>query len=150
MMSQYGGPAFLRRAHRAHAALTPLPAKQTKTRVAWLGIVEIRLITVQCLARDWGRLRPWLSPTDIQLLERLNSQLQPVLRAPVSPTRREAAIRSALVELSESLRRFNDRWRKLIAGTDLGEVNQRRDEYNRYYLLEKECAVGSPRIARQG
>lgn len=32
----------------------------------------------------------------------------------------------------------------------LTEVNRRRDEYNRWYVLEKECFVGSPCIARQG
>jgi len=29
-------------------------------------------------------------------------------------------------------------------------VHPRRDEYNRWYLLEKECFVGSAKIARQG
>ena len=34
--------------------------------------------------------------------------------------------------------------------TDLTEVNALREGYNRYYLLEKECAVRSARLARQG
>jgi hypothetical protein len=29
-------------------------------------------------------------------------------------------------------------------------VNGLREGYNRYYLLEKECALRSPRLARQG
>ena len=33
---------------------------------------------------------------------------------------------------------------------DLARVNQLRDGYNRYYVLEKECAVRSPKVARQG
>ena len=46
--------------------------------------------------------------------------------------------------------RFNERWRRVLDETDLTEVNRRRDEHNRWYLLEKECFVGSPHIARQG
>ena len=33
---------------------------------------------------------------------------------------------------------------------DLSAVNELRKGYNRYYVLEKECAVRSARIARQG
>ena len=33
---------------------------------------------------------------------------------------------------------------------DLGPVNEVREGYNRYYLLEKECALRSPLLARQG
>ncbi|HVS34068.1 MAG TPA: hypothetical protein VMS17_00705, partial [Gemmataceae bacterium] len=33
---------------------------------------------------------------------------------------------------------------------DVHRVNDLRDGYNRYYLLEKECALRSPRLARQG
>jgi len=29
-------------------------------------------------------------------------------------------------------------------------VNEAREGYNRYYLLEKECAMRSARLARQG
>jgi hypothetical protein len=32
----------------------------------------------------------------------------------------------------------------------LNQVNDLRDGYNRYYVLEKECAVRSFRLARQG
>jgi hypothetical protein len=33
---------------------------------------------------------------------------------------------------------------------DLSQVNALRDGYNRYYVLEKECASRSPRTARHG
>ena len=52
--------------------------------------------------------------------------------------------------LQASVARFNRRWSAFIADLDLSEVNRRRDGYNRYYLIEKECAVGSPRIAAIG
>jgi hypothetical protein len=37
-----------------------------------------------------------------------------------------------------------------LANVDLTAVNELREGYNRYYVLEKECAVRSARIARQG
>lgn len=77
-------------------------------------------------------------------------ELRPQLRVPLEATADDASLRTALAELQESMDRFNDRWRKLLDETDLTEVNRRRDEYNRWYVLEKECFVGSPRIARQG
>jgi hypothetical protein len=80
----------------------------------------------------------------------LREEYGPALRVPVAPTVNPSALATAVSELNESLRRFNRRWLKLVHTTDLGEVNQRRDEYNRYYVLEKECAVGSARIARHG
>jgi hypothetical protein len=32
----------------------------------------------------------------------------------------------------------------------LGPLNELRDGYNRYYLLEKECAIRSVALARRG
>ena len=59
-------------------------------------------------------------------------------------------LRAALDELIESLEHFNRRWLEHVRGLDLGPLNALRADYNRYYLLEKECAVRSPFIARQG
>jgi len=52
--------------------------------------------------------------------------------------------------LRESLATFNRRWLEFLPTIDLTSVNEARDGYNRYYLLEKECATRSPRLARQG
>ena len=48
------------------------------------------------------------------------------------------------------MERFNRRWLPFVRGLDLTALNAERADYNRYYLLEKECAVRSPHIARQG
>jgi hypothetical protein len=52
--------------------------------------------------------------------------------------------------LIPSLERFNQRWRKFLPTVDLTAVNRLREDYNRYYLLEKECAVRSSVVARRG
>ena len=36
-----------------------------------------------------------------------------------------------------------------LRDVNLSRVNALRDGYNRYYVLEKECAVHSPQLARQ-
>jgi hypothetical protein len=150
MMSQFGGPAFLRRAHRTEATLTALRAKLALTRSDWLGMVKMRLATLHGLAGDWSNLRPRLDAAEVEALARLHAELRPTLRLPTAPTANAGTLWTGVIELSESLQRFNRRWLKLIQGTDLSEVNRRRDEYNRYYVLEKECALGSARIARHG
>jgi hypothetical protein len=55
-----------------------------------------------------------------------------------------------MTELAESLDLFNRRWSRFLNSLDLDDVNQLIDGYNRWYVLEKECVVGSHRVARQG
>ena len=45
---------------------------------------------------------------------------------------------------------FNRRWRQFLDAVDLRPINELRDGYNRYYVLEKEFAVRSARVARHG
>ena len=68
-------------------------------------------------------------------------------RAPTSSAR---LLRRTLAEVREAIERFNQRWRDFIANFNLQHVNEVRDRYNRYYLLEKECALESSRVARSG
>jgi hypothetical protein len=96
-------------------------------------------------------VRPHLAgDEEVGVLEALEEALQPRLRAPVEPARSARAVRRALRELVASLERFNRRWREFLPTVDLGRVNELREGYNRYYLLEKECALRSPALARQG
>jgi hypothetical protein len=66
------------------------------------------------------------------------------------PTNSPRALRRAVVVLQTSIRRFNRRWSAFLAELDLAPLNKQRDDYNRYYVLEKECALRSPRLAREG
>ncbi|MFL5338548.1 MAG: hypothetical protein ACJ8F7_00125 [Gemmataceae bacterium] len=47
-------------------------------------------------------------------------------------------------------RRFNAAWDQFLHSLDLSQVNALRDGYNRYYLLEKECALRSAKLAEVG
>ena len=50
-------------------------------------------------------------------------------------------------DLVASLDRFNHKWIHFLSHVDLTHLNQAIDLYNRYYVFEKECALGSARLA---
>src|SRR5205823_2559018 len=102
---------------------------------------------LRALAGGWEAVRPHLAgDEEVGVLEGLESALEPRLRAPVAPTRSARAVRRALRELVASLERFNRRWAEYLPTVDLRPVNELREGYNRYYLLEKECALRSPAL----
>lgn len=47
------------------------------------------------------------------------------------------------------MERFNRLWRRAPAEMNFDSINKIREGYNRYYLLEKECAVGAACLSRQ-
>lgn len=155
IQAQYGGPAFLRRAKRLADALTQLDQELARLRQPdsqddWLAMVRLRLGLLKALAGDWAQLLPWLTPPSVQLLQQLDQQLAPRLRLPPTPDPRPAVLLAALHELISSIRHFNQRWLKHLQSIDLSRIQQFIDEYNRYYVLEKECFLQSPRLARLG
>ncbi len=150
-LARYDGPAFLRRARRVQAAYDQLLDECRRQREEWLALVRIRLGTLRALAGSWDVLIPHLADEgQVRLLEEMCLALNPRLRVPIEPTTSARVLRSALRELGASLERFNRRFLPFIRGLDLTALNAQRADYNRYYLLEKECAVRSPHIARAG
>lgn len=149
--AQYDAPAYVRRARGVEEALERVVLVCQRRRDEWLVMVRIQLGTLKALAGDWDTLRPWLAGEDQKLmLQQLDSTLKPRLRVPIRPTSAPRVLRRALRNLAVSIERFNQRWARFLPTVDLTEVNRRREEYNRFYLLEKECAVRSARVARQG
>jgi hypothetical protein len=71
--------------------------------------------------------------------------VEPDFLTPSPPTNTADAAIAA-----RSLRRTFKGGIDAVRGIDLTALNAGRADYNRYYLLEKECAVRSPSIARQG
>jgi hypothetical protein len=151
LLGHYDVPAYVRRARRVQEAFDDLLARCRRQRDEWLAMVRIRLGTLHALAQDWSALQPWLADEQqVPLLQELNASLKPQLRAPVDPTTSAWRLRRALHELRESLQRFNRRWQEYLAELDLSAVNAEREGFNRYFVLEKECAMRSAVLARQG
>jgi hypothetical protein len=50
-------------------------------------------------------------------------------------------------DLVASLERFNRRWSHYLEELPLDHANRLIEHYNRYYLFEKECSLGSTRLA---
>jgi hypothetical protein len=149
-LAQYDAPAYVRRACQVQEAFDQLLALCRRQRHEWLAMTRIRLGILQALTGAWSVLGPWLRDEEqIKVLQHLWTLLEPELRVPVEPTSSPRTLRRALHELTESIERFNQRWLPFLENVDLIHVNTLREGYNRYFVLEKECAIRSPRLARQ-
>jgi hypothetical protein len=151
LVAAFDGPAYARRARRVHDAFEQLLEKGRVQRDEWLAFVRIALGTLHALAGSWDNLRPLLRDDDsLDSLRSLHADLQPRLRVAVEPTTSVRAHKSTLTELVDGLERFNRRWREYIDKLDLQPINELRDGYNRWYVLEKECALRNAAAARFG
>jgi hypothetical protein len=155
IQAQYGGPAFIRRGKRLLDALHELEQSLARLRQPghdedWLAMVRVRLGQLYALAGGWKNLEPLLDSANLHIIQQLYGDLQPQLRLPPSPDPRPAVLRSALRELQEAITYFNRRWLRHLQNLDLSPYQRLIADYNRYYVLEKECFLQSPRLARLG
>jgi hypothetical protein len=151
VMALHGAPAFVRRAQNVQYAWDGLLERCRRQRREWLEMTRVRLALLRALAGSWAALEPLLADAaDVEVLAALERELQPALRQPMAATASQRKLLAALEEFIDSLEHFNDRWRNYLAALDLAEVNRLREDYNRYYVFEKECVVRSAAIARQG
>ncbi len=152
LLGQFDDPAFVRRARQVEAAERGLVASCRAARDELLTFAKMRLAFVGAFVdREWSRLGPLLlDASDGEYLGGLYDEWRPVLRSRVEPTGNARKIRGALRELAASFDAFNRKWSEFVAGADLSDVNQARDGYNKFYVIEKACAFQSERIAKHG
>lgn len=150
VMGRFGAPAFMRRARLVETTWAHFVERGKTERMQLLAFVRLRLGQLYALAGTWDALFHCLQPEDVAQLQSLHAELQPRLLVPLQPTTSQRVLESALGELIEVMASFNRRWRKWLAGVDLQAINQAREAYNQFYLLEKECALGSARVAGLG
>jgi hypothetical protein len=134
LVGQYGAPAYIRRARAVEHAYEQILERCQRQRHEWLAGVRLHL---KWLSRAVG---------DAESLDVIGE-----LRRECGVTDRETmksgrGVNTAMRQLRASVARFNRRWAAFIDRFDLGEVNRLREGYNRNYVLEKECAVGSLRL----
>jgi hypothetical protein len=148
--AQYDAPAYIRRARAVEAALEGLLGRCRRQRDEWLFGVRLHIGALRAGAGGWSTLRHLLADDEqVAVLEQLHAEAGDPAVSMTGPTT-AAGRRRELRRLRASIERFNRRWTAFIGDIDLGEVNRLRDGYNRYFLLEKECAVGPGRTLSNG
>jgi hypothetical protein len=147
----HGGPAFLRRASEVNAAYEHLLDACRQQRKKWLAMVSLRLATLHARAGSWNVFGSLLEDdASLEALQNLYAELSPRLRCETLPTQSESILRKTLEDLIVSIENFNRRWLRHLRSIDFSHINKLREGYNRYYVLEKECAVRSGALARKG
>src|SRR5947209_2343044 len=150
LLGRFAAPAYARRARQVEDAYADLLDACRRQRDEWLEPVRWLLGELRDAAGSWPGLRPVLADDDqVRVLEQLAALTNLPDRPPAAPGPRWRQ-RRRLAELGQSLERFNRRWAQFLGQVDLSAVNALRDGYNRFYVLEKECAVHSAVVARQG
>ncbi len=151
VLASFDAPAFVRRARGVQDALGHLLAKCQAQRDEWLKMPRLFLGRLHALAGDWSALRLMLADDEqLGVLEALRVSLSPELRVPPQATTSVRLLRRTLHQLVNSLERFNARWQPYLEKIDCRTINELREGYNRYYVLEKACALRSDRLARIG
>lgn len=136
-------PAFARRGADLEHALARLHQRLARTRDGLLDMVRLRLRQWAAVATgpdDW----PDAFAGPVAPLYVFASAESPAWAAAPAPPRRRRAVAR---DLAASVVRFNRRWLHVLDGMTLDAVNRQIDQYNRYYVLEKECVLGSARLA---
>ena len=151
MLLAFDAPAFVRRATQVEAAWDAIVAVCRREWDKMLELPKLRLARFLALIHSWPSGPSGIcSAEDLAFLDKLHAEWTPRLRSLIKPARTEAAVLLGLADLARSFQRFNRRWLAFLNELDLGPVNQLRVEYNRFYVLEKECALRSARLAREG
>jgi hypothetical protein len=136
-------PAFARRGQDLEYALRRVHSRCRDQREEFLEMVRVRL-------RQWSRVAAGPGDWKEVFVEAIDSLWLLALSDPPSWADRVAPARQLRIvarDLKASVERFNDRWWQYLQSLNLGPTNGVIDQYNRYYLIEKECVVGSARLA---
>lgn len=143
LMGLFDAPAFARRGQDMEHSLRRLHNHCRRVRLEMLDMVHLRL-------RQWASVAAghddWAS-TFAEPIENLwfiaGAEAPQWVEQPATPRRRSAIAK----DLTASISRFNRRWSRFVQGLNIEPINGLIDRYNRYYVLEKECVLGSHRLA---
>lgn len=143
LLGMFDVPAFARRGQELEFTLSRLHERLVRERNSMLDMVRVRI-------RQWSRVA--VSPDDGRTVHKIavsewlveSGAEAPVWSATQGPDRKRSV---AAKELVASVERFNRRWSRFLDELPVDRFNAMIDGYNRYYLLEKECAFGSARLA---
>jgi hypothetical protein len=143
LMGLFDLPAFARRGQDVEAAVRRLHERCEKTRGAMLDMVRVRL-------RQWRGAaagpESWrgVFTSSIEPLWALAGAAPPRWAESDASIKRRRGVASDLISATI---RFNRRWLEALDHLNLEPTNFVIEQYNRYYLLEKECVMGSAKLA---
>jgi hypothetical protein len=136
-------PAFARRGQDLEITLRRLHERCRVARHQLLDMVRMRL-------RQWSHAvtgpGSWsgVFNRSIEPLWPLSDAEEPEWALSPAPLRRQRIIAG---DLLAAVLRFNRRWSLVVERLNLEPTNDLIDQYNRYYVFEKECVMGSARLA---
>ena len=143
LLGLFDTPAFVRRGSDLESAIRRLREHLRRDRLAKLDMVHLRL-------KQWAKSAT--GPDDFRDVFRApifpwyalaGAESPQWASLPASPRSRRAVAN----DLIKSVERFNTRWAETLNAIRLEPINRQIDNYNRYYVLEKECVLGSARLA---
>ena len=143
LLGLFDVPAFARRGQDLEYSLARVRLRSRKIRNGMLDMVRLRLRQWASAANGPGAEAPVLAASIADLWSL--AEADPPKWAARSASNRK--LRSIARDLIASVERFNRRWLEHLDGLNLAPINRQVDDYNRYYLLEKECSLGSARLA---
>jgi len=143
LLGMFDVPAFARRGADLEHALRRLRALLQRDRLGMLDMVRLRL-------KQWAAAVDGPEADVTTFVESIRplwaaAGAEPPRWASRNGTDRNR--RTIARDLVAGVERFNRRWSARIEGLNLDPINDQIDRYNRYYVLEKECALGSARLA---
>jgi hypothetical protein len=144
LLGMFDAPAFARRGREVEWVVRKTLDLCQRRRSELMDMVRCRLrmwANVTTGPGDW----PLAFAAPIDHLWTLTDAVPPRWKAVKQPSSRVAAKTAA--ELRQSVERFNERWQKSVRELKAETVNHQIDRFNQFYVLEKECIVGSSRLA---
>ena len=147
LLGMFEVPAFARRGQDLEFLLARLRDRLVRERGAMLVMVRLRIRQWTSVAVSYADGSDLISGPIEESIRRVMNEPPPNWAASPGPKRKRIV---AARDLIASVDRFNRRWSKFLNELKLEPFNARIDDYNRYYLLEKECAFGSAKVAARG
>jgi len=143
LMGLFDLPAFARRGQDMEYSLNRVHVRCRDQRDELLEMVRMRL-------RQWSRVASGPQDWSEAFTGPIDSLWQLAECEPPGWAGRAASLRQQRTvarDVIGSVQRFNQRWVQFLRSLNLGPTNQAIDQYNEYYVLEKECVMGSARLA---
>jgi hypothetical protein len=139
----FDAPAFVRRGQDLEYALGRIRARCERERSAMLDMVRVRLRLWAAAVTGPAMIEGAFAASIESLWTCCHAEPPAWSERPAPESRRRQIAR----DLVASIERFNRRWTRFLDELNLGPINHQVDQYNRYYVLEKECFLGSTRLA---